>query len=237
MSENDGTNEENAAPEPPVAQPQGAYIMGLMAIVADDDNPYEVVAPPAEGVRGFKLSECKAKKREDKLYDLTAVLNGRQSDNADGVIPKGVKSAEGDTIASAGTLFYNTPVSLSGIALTDLIATRMKDALYNIDSGGWAKFIAKDVEICDLDLYATKGDGRGKVGEEYKMVLASWKIAANKAGHKGTLSDGTKLTHAWVRAIELDETNARHAGMVGMLTEAREKIAAATEAATTLDVT
>lgn len=185
-----------------------------------DGNTYEVTIPPEKGVKGFKLSKAKAKQdKETKKYNLSCDLNGRQSDNADGTLPKGLKHDD-NKASSRGTLFDNLGIELLGISLEELIECRMNKSLYDIDSLGWEKFIASGGDKCNLELYATKGEGRSKIAEHYKRVLAIWKKAAEGAGHAGTLADGvTKLTHSWLRGIELNEGDARHGKIVEQLTE------------------
>lgn len=213
-------------------------IMNAESVKCNDDSMYTVAVPPKEGAKGFKLTDCKAKKdKETGNYALTAVLNGRQSDNADEVIPDGTLLPNGSKAKSRGTVFEDQIISLQGVPLEGLIASKLTKALYDIDSDGWRKFIESEKEICELDLFATKGEGRSKVAEEYKTVLAMFKEAAEDADHKGTLADGvTKLTHQWLRGVELDQEHTKHNGIVALLTQERAKIAERGEQAKGLDI-
>lgn len=215
-----------------------ASVMEVKSMVCSDDVAYDVAMPSKEGIKGFKLTECKAKKdKETGNYALTAVLNGRQSDNADDTIPDGTLLPNGSKAKSQGTVFEDQIVSLQGVPLEGLIASKLTKSLYDIDSEGWRKFIDTQKEVCELDLFATKGEGRSKVAEEYKIVLAMFKEAAEDADHKGTLADKvTKLTHQWLRGVELDQEHTKHDGIVALLTQERAKIAERGEQAKELDI-
>ena len=196
-----------------------------------DGKVYSVATAPKEGVKGFTVTDCEAIDNGDGKYDLTAMLSGRQNDNADNKIPEDcLKVIDPDTgktaktFYSRGTLFDKQAIILKRVDLSSLIMAKLKNGLYGIDAAGWEKYIKSDQEICNLELYKTVGEGRASVAQEYKDLLAKYAKMAKGAGHPGTMADGTKLTHGLFRSIELDEAHPKHAGVVAWLAERREKL-------------
>jgi len=183
-----------------------------------------VAKAPEDWPKQFKLSDPNAVDDGEGGLNLSVMLDGQQSDNFEGSIPKELqKLADDVTVYARGTLFEGQKLVLKGVQLGELIKYTFSRTLYGINSTDWAALVDKGVpeELNPLTV-AIKGPGRASVSDEYKIVLAKVLSVAKSGGHAGETSDGEKLNLKWVIGVELDDTHKNHKAIVGMIKKERK---------------